>query len=715
MDDRRFDALTRSFGRGISRRQVISALGAAVISSILPSGLTSAASCRKAETVCRKNGDCCSGLCSEKDSRGRSYCICPAGTENCKRNCVDPAAAYSSDPNNCGGCGIVCPNSNCGIGVCNAGVCGIGPDSRKVGRSCDDSNSCTTNDVCQVDGSCAGSPVPCTVTEPKCQSATCNPATGQCETTNFALGTGCADDDRCDGEEACDGNGVCVQGTPVTCPTPTDSCKSAICDSTTGLCSEVPKPDLTACGAFGIPNGYCCSGLCSQCCGDASVCTGLFGETENFVVTCQDPTVYGNINCLGGCDPDVIPPTNPICTNPAVLAGVNQLCIQGQEQVTCLNCRLPVGSLCSFDTQCCGFCVNGTCQDGAAGSSCAEASDCAAGLVCNAQSLCEAPLPIGAACVAVTSTCVAGATCGTIIGSNVDTFCCLPIDSACSADEECCQQNGGVQERCILGTCRSRGLQGDSCGKDFDCAGVLTCISGICGFKSLVGETCDSNGDCAFDQTSNTQPICANGVCGLPNGAPTDSANSCAGGARVQCDYGWICGECCTRDVLGFDPVFCGDQESEKICCNHNCIFRNNDTHCGACDVDCTCGGTDPYRYCSTTYQTDVPSWDWPAVCKGTYTESSGHCSSNNDFCSTTCPPPAEPCDCTQPVSSLFCYASCVGSFPDLELSTCANIGGECLDGNNDTCCGDAICSSTSNCSPGVVFCLSNDYKCVSA
>jgi len=692
MDDRRFDALTRTLGTGFSRRQMLSAIGAAVVGALGSTGLATAASCRKADTVCRKAGDCCSGHCSEKDSKGRSYCVCPPGTEICKRDCVDPAIAYASDAKNCGSCGNVCSNSKCGVGVCNAGVCGIGPDSRRVGRSCDDGNLCTTADVCQADGSCVGTPVTCSVTEPKCQFAVCNPSTGQCDITNFTLGTACANDTRCDGDEACDGNGVCATGTPVSCENLDTACATGVCDPETGQCSAQLKPDRTSClvvvGVESV-NGYCCNGLCSQCCGTVDDCPPA--TEANIDVAC----IPGITQCSYTC-----PWAVPLCTNPVVTGGGNGV-----------SCRLEVGSACSEDTQCCGFCVNSICEAGAAGSECLDIGDCASGLFCNTQGICETAIELGGACDPSTSVCATGTSCGQVIGSNVNNFCCLPLDSVCSADADCCQ-NGGVQERCVLGFCKTRGSSGTACGKDFDCAGALTCIAGTCGTKVGIGGSCDSDSDCVFDQTSNTQPICSGGICGLPNGTPATGPGDCASGTSVQCDYGTVCGECCTTDTTGFDPTFCGDLASEKICCNHTCIFRNDNTHCGACNVDCTCGGTDPYRYCTTVFDSETPSSDWPAICTGTYSASSGHCAGNSDYCSTTCLP-AETCDCQQAVSSLFCYAQCVGSFPGIELSICAVGGGDCLPGHDQTCCEDTLtCQTVGHCPPNVIFCLSEDYAC---
>jgi hypothetical protein len=239
-----------------------------------------------------------------------------------------------------------------------------------------------------------------------------------------------------------------------------------------------------------------------------------------------------------------------------------------------------------------------------------------------------------------------------------------------------------------------------------------------------VGGTCDSDGDCAFDATSNSKPICSNGICRLVNGVTCSSSESCAIGSCVSCSYGSVCGECCNSGGLGQDPYFCGGEEAEKICCNHTCIYRNEDTHCGACDVDCTCGGADPYRYCTTDYDPQAPSWAWTAVCRGYYNALSGHCEDVTaiaqtqifyDYCSTACETPI-PCDCSTPLTemSLSCYASCAGQNPNLTLSTCSADGDSCLGGRDETCCGEnTTCEQHSNCGVGAIFCLSSDYICI--
>jgi hypothetical protein len=85
--------------------------------------------------------------------------VCPGGTTDCG-DCVDT----SNDPNNCGGCGILCQNgADCVNGVCQ-----------------------TPCPLCQVNenGTCV--PTPCGACE------VCSDTTGQCEPTCFP-GQTCVD------------------------------------------------------------------------------------------------------------------------------------------------------------------------------------------------------------------------------------------------------------------------------------------------------------------------------------------------------------------------------------------------------------------------------------------------------------------------------------------------------------------------------------------
>ena len=98
----------------------------------------------------------------------------------CDGRCVD---TMGSDPENCGGCGTVCP----GDMVCDAGVCRCPGNRQFCSDRCTDTNSDPTN--------CGGCGLRCSnnhVANPTCSNRLCN---GACN-------AGYAD---CDGEKLFDG------------------------------------------------------------------------------------------------------------------------------------------------------------------------------------------------------------------------------------------------------------------------------------------------------------------------------------------------------------------------------------------------------------------------------------------------------------------------------------------------------------------------------
>lgn len=152
MDPCRFDDFARLTAHSSSRRRLLGAL-AAGFAALVGHGSLSAASCRPPSGVCRKHGDCCSGICGATDATGRRRCVCPQGSEPCGGGCVE-TISYDTDPLNCGACGNVCPRTACSAAVCNAGVCELVADTEVLGASCSNGNSCVTGETCQPDGSC---------------------------------------------------------------------------------------------------------------------------------------------------------------------------------------------------------------------------------------------------------------------------------------------------------------------------------------------------------------------------------------------------------------------------------------------------------------------------------------------------------------------------------------------------------------------------------
>jgi hypothetical protein len=87
MDGNRFDALTKSLVSRRSRRAAIAAGAAALVATVGLSDDARAAKCRALDEICRKDGDCCAGLCGNADGTGRRRCACPAGSQPCNGAC----------------------------------------------------------------------------------------------------------------------------------------------------------------------------------------------------------------------------------------------------------------------------------------------------------------------------------------------------------------------------------------------------------------------------------------------------------------------------------------------------------------------------------------------------------------------------------------------------------------------------------------------------
>ena len=88
VDERRFDTFVRALATGVSRRGVLGGVAASAGGWLAPFSVRTA----------------------------RAQAECEGGLAACGGACVD----LSSDPANCGACGVVCPE-----GVCASGACGV--------------------------------------------------------------------------------------------------------------------------------------------------------------------------------------------------------------------------------------------------------------------------------------------------------------------------------------------------------------------------------------------------------------------------------------------------------------------------------------------------------------------------------------------------------------------------------------------------------------
>ena len=281
--------------------------------------------------ACTQTDTCDAGVC-----QGANPVTC-ADPEQCKREGVcnpDTGACTYANAQNGTTCddGDACTQSDsCFNGTCtgsddvvcaaqdqchDAGVCdsatGMCSNPAKAdGTGCSDSDACTLTDVCNAGVCVPGLPKDCDDDE-LCTTDSCNPATGQCVSTDVADGTSCDDNDLCTVSDTCLG-GACVSGTPKDCDD-SEYCTIDTCTAATGTCNHAPRTDGVVCDDGDdvcTLNDACYQGVCTGTPKDADndgyidgTCGGNDCNDDDFDVHpgheewCDDK----DNNCLYGID-----------------------------------------------------------------------------------------------------------------------------------------------------------------------------------------------------------------------------------------------------------------------------------------------------------------------------------------------------------------------------------------------------------------------------
>jgi len=333
---------------------------------------------------CTKTDTCQAGTCTGSDPvicTALDQCHTAGACDQTTGSCSNPA---KTDGTACDDSNACTQTDTCQAGACtgsNPVVCGVTDQCHMMGScdiatgfcsnpakpdgtACDDSNACTQTDTCEA-GICAGSnSVKCTALDQCHDAGSCDVTTGVCSNPAKPNGAACNDNDLCTQTDTCQA-GTCTGSNPVNC-TALDQCHDkGACNSATGICTNVAKPNGTPCDD---------SNACTQtdtC--QAGACTGSNPVTCVALDQCHD---VGTCNsATGGCS-NPAKPDGTACddSNACTQTDTCQTgTCSGSNQVTCtaMNDCHEVGT-CTPDS---GQCSNPL---KAAGSPCGSGGTCSA-------------------------------------------------------------------------------------------------------------------------------------------------------------------------------------------------------------------------------------------------------------------------------------------------------------------------------------------------
>ena len=288
------------------------------------------------DTLIWATGKCTTNAqCDDQNTCTTDSCTIATGAcvhANNALSCTDGNSCTQNDVCSAGACvpgaAVVCGAlDGChAVGVCNpmSGVCS--QPAKADGTACTDANACTQTDTCQA-GVCTGaSPVMCPPPDACHTAGTCNMATGMCSNPAKANGTACNDSDACTQADSCQA-GVCTGANPVVCSASDDCHAIGVCDTTTGVCSIPAKADGSACDDG---NGCTQTDVCKAgaCFGQAPVVCAAVGDCQ--IAGVCDPSTGV---CANTPKPDgtICDDTNNCTQTDTCMAG---LCVGGNP-VTC--------------------------------------------------------------------------------------------------------------------------------------------------------------------------------------------------------------------------------------------------------------------------------------------------------------------------------------------------------------------------------------------
>jgi hypothetical protein len=396
MEERRFDALTRTLGAAGSRRQLLKGVLGGALAGVFafrqrPDGVKAASTCEGATSdpnairICERNAwtafSNAMKICQGDESGGykaggvgaligctiqaelnlrdqlhacRTEPVCPTGLPCCGGACcsaetwccpsyasgtrVDSCVDRQTDPQNCGGCGNHCDPGK----ICQGGQCVCPPEKTTCSGPWGSDICCNLDEECGVDA------LLLPICVPKCKkceeydatSKTCKPT--QCGTCQVCDG----DTGQCEtapSGTACGSGLVCCgetcQGADDPCNNQGDSGGCGVCEEYDENSGCVPKQDGTTCGSCGKCSGGACIPDLSQSCPTCQTC-GAGGVCS----TAADGTSCGSneVCCGGTCTPGdscPCPSGQHQCTSflgsKICCDNADQCCVNQAEQPIC--------------------------------------------------------------------------------------------------------------------------------------------------------------------------------------------------------------------------------------------------------------------------------------------------------------------------------------------------------------------------------------------
>ncbi len=503
-------------------------------------------------------GTCAAGLdlCTQPGDAGTSVDAGDGGglLGGALTVCVDESA----DPNNCGGCGLVCPAGQ----LCSNGSC---------------ATSCQVGLV-QCNGRCV---------DPTSNGDFCG-ATAGCGADAGSPGTVCASGQVC--TTGAMGTGTCA----ITCASGQVNCG--------GTCID-PTSDRENCGALGdcVSTTNDTANSAGVSCATGQVCTkNALGKG-----TCAVSCVAGQIECGGTCiDPQIDPnfcgavgscvadgkTTGGVPDSPGTTCPNGQLCSKGACVPNCPVGQIDCGGKCvdpQTDNAFCG--ASGACTGTAIGTDCTKIS----GTICSASSCqltCEAGLvDCNGICIDPTSDsahCGVNATCGGGAANSTAGVC--PSGTVCTAGTggagTCAVACAGSQVNCG-GTCIDPKTSESHCGATAGCG----TSGGITGTACPGGESCQ-NGSCSATCGGNLT------ACGSACVDETNDPSHCgtcttvcnAANAVNVCRSKQCAIEACTAGRGDCDGMIANGCETSTLSDPNNCGACGN--VCGAGEPTCAAG-----------------------------------------------------------------------------------------------------------------------------